>query len=292
MLGALILHGSIASFFKGTSVHELGHGTVFRTQWVNKVFLYLFSTISWWDPFDYASSHTFHHRYTLHPEGDRENLLPLSPMVGKTFLLQLLTFNLYTPLGRNFGKGGFLNTIASTVRGAFGKVGDRSRWLLVFHSAVACYSIFSSQWIWFFIISTSAFFTNICSYLVGMTQHCGLKENDSDFRKSVRSITINPFWEFLYWRMNWHTEHHMFAGVPCYNLKALHKEISHDMPKPRTLTQAWREMIDTWKRQQLNPDYFYDTPLPNPTSSTQATPDNDLLHSIGDLAPKGLSEAN
>ena len=72
---ALFLHGSIASFFHGTAVHELGHGTVFKTSWLNKAFLYLFSTLSWWDPFDYASSHTFHHRYTLHPDGDREHAL-------------------------------------------------------------------------------------------------------------------------------------------------------------------------------------------------------------------------
>jgi hypothetical protein len=25
--------------------------------------------------------------------------------------------------------------------------------------------------------------------------------------------------------MNWHIEHHMFAAVPCYNLKALHSEV-------------------------------------------------------------------
>ena len=35
--------------------HELGHGTVFRTKWLNKLFMYLFSLLSWWDPFDYAS---------------------------------------------------------------------------------------------------------------------------------------------------------------------------------------------------------------------------------------------
>ena len=50
---ALFLHGTVASFFKGTANHELGHGTVFRTKWLNKFFLYLLSLISWWDHFDY-----------------------------------------------------------------------------------------------------------------------------------------------------------------------------------------------------------------------------------------------
>jgi len=72
----LFTHGTIGSFFTGVAPHELGHGTVFRTKWLNKLFLYLYSLLSWWDPFDYAMSHTYHHRYTLHPEGDREVLLP------------------------------------------------------------------------------------------------------------------------------------------------------------------------------------------------------------------------
>lgn len=317
MLLALLVHGSVACFFNGTSVHELGHGTVFQTSWLNKMFLYLFSTISWWDPFDYASSHTFHHRYTLHPEADRENLLPLSPLVGKTFLLQKLTFNLYSPPGRNFGKGGFVNTILSTFRGALGQTGDQripsnewlhalhanlpkehrksiwwSRWLLAFHFTVALLALFSGQWIWILIISCGSFFATICSYLVGMTQHCGLKENDSDFRKSVRSIKINPVWEFLYWHMNWHTEHHMFAGVPCYHLRALHQEIKQDMPEPRSLIQAWREMIETWNKQKLDSGYYYDTPLPEPSlvGVEQVAIDAELHSDIGELAPQELSE--
>ena len=64
MVAALYAHGIVSSFFVGVAPHELGHGTVFKTPWLNRVFLYGFSFISWWDPFDYASSHTYHHRYT------------------------------------------------------------------------------------------------------------------------------------------------------------------------------------------------------------------------------------
>ena len=85
--------------------------------------MYLFSLLSWWDPFDYASSHTHHHRYTLHPEGDRENLLPLEPSVASPFMLQLFTINLLTQQGRTFGKGGLLSTIFVTFQSAFGIVG-------------------------------------------------------------------------------------------------------------------------------------------------------------------------
>lgn len=310
---ALFVHGTVASFFVGVAPHELGHGTVFRTKRLNKIFLYVFSLLSWWDPFDYASSHTYHHRYTLHPEGDRENLLPLEPTLASTFMLQMFTINLLTQRGRTFGKGGLLSTLLVTIQGAFGVVGSTdipinewiralhtdqpeehrksiwwSRILLLFHGSLLLIAIITGLWVLPLIFSVAPFIGNWAAYLVGLTQHCGLREDTPDFRKCVRSITINPLWEFLYWRMNWHIEHHMYAGVPCYNLKKLHQEVADDMPKPRTLREAWKEMRETWRRQQTDPDYQFDTPLPPTAKHIRAGTGDDLESSIGELAPKGL----
>ena len=254
-----------------------------------------------------------HHRYTLYPEGDRENLLPLEPKFGSLFVLQLFTINLLTQPGRTFSKGGFIAAVISTIRSAFGKEGSSnipsqewlaslhadqpeehknsiwwSRILLLFHGTLLVVSLATGYWVFPLIITVSAFIANWGSYVVSMPQHCGLKENDPDFRKSTRSIKLNPVAEFLYWRMNWHIEHHMFAGVPCYNLKKLHHLIAEDMPEPRTLLGAWREMREIWQRQKTDPNYFFDTPLP-PTAKRMPTEASDILESsIGELAPKGL----
>ena len=88
--------------------------------------------------------------------------------------------------------------------------------------------------------------------------------------------------------MNWHLEHHMYAGVPCYNLKKLHREIAADMPAPRTLVGAWREMRDTWRRQKTNPDYEYDTIVPT-LAEGLSVGDDTLARSFGDLSPKVLA---
>lgn len=310
---ALFFHGTVASFFIGVAPHELGHGSVFKTKRLNKIFLYLFSLLSWWDPFDYASSHTYHHRYTLHPEGDRENLLPLEPSLRSTFMLQLFTVNLLTQRGRTFGKGGLISTLWVTILGALGRVGDLdipinewiqslhddqpeeyrksiwwSRFLLAFHGGVVVISLITGLWVLPLIITFAPFIANWLSYFVGLPQHCGLMENVPDFRKSVRSMTLVPIVEFLYWRMNWHTEHHMYAGVPCYNLKKLYQEIANDMPEPRTLIGAWREMRDIWQRQKIEPDYVFDTPLPATAQSIRTDTPHELEASIGELAPKGL----
>ncbi len=310
---ALFAHGTSGTFFTGNAPHELGHGTVFRTKWLNKFFMYLFSLLSWWDPFDYASSHTYHHRYTLHPDGDRENLLPIEPSLASTFMLQMFTVNLLTQRGRTFGKGGLLSTVWVTIQSAFGIVGSKdvpinewidslhndqpdesrkstwwSRALLTFHGSVLVISIVTGLWVLPLIFTVFPFIANWLSYFVGITQHCGLREHTDDFRKSVRSIKLDPISDFLYWRMGWHTEHHMYAGVPCYNLHKLYREIAHDMPEPRTLIGAWREMRETWRRQKTDPDYQFDTPLPATAKSVRADTPDALEDSIGELAPKGL----
>ena len=310
---ALFAHGTVGSFFVGTAPHELGHGTVFRTKRLNKVFLYLFSLLSWWDPFDYACSHTYHHRYTTHPDADRENLLPLEPSLRPGLLLQLFTINLFTRRGRNFGKGGLFSAVWVTWLGALGKVGPDdapisnwiealhadqpaehrksigwSRLLLAFHGTVLVVSVATGQWVIPLILSVFPFIGNWGTYLVSLPQHCGLQDNVADFRKNTRSMTLNPVAEFLYWRMNWHIEHHMYAGVPCYNLKDLSREIADDMPKPRTLVGAWREMRETWRRQQSDPDYQFDTPLPPTAKSVRTDTPDAAESSIGELAPENL----
>ena len=312
-LAALFAHGTVASFFRGTSVHELGHGTVFRTKWLNDVFLYAFSLVGWWNPFDYAASHTYHHRFTLHPEGDREVLLPIHPNVGRTFLLQMFTLNLLTMPGRTFGKGGILATIWVTLLDAAGKVGSSdvpanewlealhedqpaqhrrsiwwSRFQIAFHAGVLAAAFATGLWVLPLILTLPSYIANWLSYFCGLTQHCGLMSNTTDFRKSTRSIRLPRLVAFLYWHMNWHTEHHMYAGIPCYNLPALAAEIADDMPEPRTLIGAWREMLDIWERQKADPDYVFDTPLPATARTVREQPGGKEEASIGDLAPKGL----
>jgi len=310
---ALFIHGTVGSFFVGTAPHELGHGTVFRTKWLNKAFLYGISLLSWWDPFNYAASHTYHHRYSLYPDGDRENVLPLDPSPRPALLLQLFTVNLFGRPARNFSKGGLFWTIWVTCLGAVGKHAPAdapitewlealhadqpaqhrrsimwSRLLLAFHGTVLVVSVATGQWVLPLLLTFFPFIGNWGSYSLGLTQHCGLRDNVPDFRKNSRSMTLNPLAEFLYWRMNWHIEHHMYAGVPCYNLKNLAREVADDMPRPRTLAGAWREMWDAWRKQQSDPDYQFDTPLPpSAKSSRKDTPDA-LESSIGELAPEGL----
>ena len=306
---SLFFHCTSASFFKGIAAHELGHGTVFKTKSLNKAFLRIYSLISWHNHHEYNISHTYHHRYTLHPEGDREVVLPLEVITQNPFyILQIFTLN--------FTGGpvtsGLIPIVKGTVLTAFGKYGESviskewskslytahkeerkkaiiwARLILLYHFLIFVLALSTDLWALILVFSTQQFTANWLKYLVGLPMHCGLRDDVPDFRKCVRSITLDPISEFLYWRMNWHLEHHMFAGIPCYNLKKLHKLVAHDMPKVRTLKEAWLEMIETKRRQKVDPNYQFDTPVPS-NKIDKNIKARALVDSIGDLAPDSLS---
>lgn len=309
---ALFAHGTIAAFFTAPH-HELCHQTVFKSKWLNAVFLRIFALLGWSNYEIYQFSHNYHHRFTLHPEGDREEVMPATPSLRAFYIFQLFTVNIF---GGYQTKGivptlhNFINIAANRFDNPYNSWGEElyegydehrrkatmwARTTLLFHAFVIGGAIAIGYPILAVLISGSTFIASWWRYFVGVPMHCGLKSNDSDFRKSVRTITLDPLSEFLYWHMNWHLEHHMFAGVPCYNLKALHHATAHDMPEPRTLIGAWKEMRDTWKRQQTEPDYAFDTPLPSPTPNpaleeavNQKEQPDRLSASIGNLGPEEL----
>ena len=72
--------------------------------------------------------------------------------------------------------------------------------------------------------------------------------------------------EGLIWESTgYHTEHHMYAAVPCYNLGRLHRLISPDLPPcPRGLVATWRQIVAVLRRQRIDPAYCYVAPLPSP----------------------------
>ena len=303
-LVALFLHGTVAAFFTAPH-HELCHTTVFRTKRLNEVFLRVFSFLGWLNFEIYRFSHSYHHRFTLFLEGDREEVLPVKPSLRALYLLQLFTVN----VTGGYQSRGLIPTLKNFVEIALnrfdnpfnswgaelyeGHPAERMkavRWarsVLLGHAAVIALCVGVGEPVVAVLVSGSVFFANWLRYFVGVPMHCGLRSHVPDFRKCVRTITLDPVSQFLYWHMNWHLEHHMYAAVPCYNLEKLHRAVAHDMPQPRTLIGAWREMRATWRRQRTDPDYEHDTPVPAPVADAGESADP-LAASIGGLAPRAL----
>ena len=298
---ALFLHGTIYCFNPGLVTHEFSHGTVFKTKWLNALFLRLFSLLGMVNFHHYKRSHTYHHIYTLHPRGDREVVLPRDPSLKLISLIWLFTINI-PGLWRVIVK----NVFGLAILGKFDEKGEWSsaifpkddpigrgeainwaRLILLFHLSVLAVAAITGLWLLPVLITLSNFVANWWRFFIGTTMHTGLRDNVPDFRKCCRTIKLDPFSSFIYWYMNYHAEHHMFAAVPCYHLKSLSRAIAFDMPKPRTLVTAWKEMLDTYKQQKIDPTYQFDTPVPD---NSQPGADQELAAGIGDLAPDSIKE--
>ena len=138
-----------------------------------------------------------------------------------------------------------------------------SQVFLVGHGTIALVAIATGWWMLALVIPLGYYFGGAIAYWTGVPQHAGLMDNVDDFRLCSRSYTCNKFFQFLYWNMNYHTEHHMYAAVPCYNLPRLHEAVKEYMPPMHTsLYGTWCEIKQIEFRQRFDPGYQYRQPLP------------------------------
>ena len=264
------VYGTFYAFLlNGT--HELLHNTVFKTRALNVFFARLFCFSGWRNPFMFWTSHAQHHKFTLHAPNDLEVVLPV-PLTLKGFL----KFG-FVDVWR------FWETLKTTVRIARGKLNGRwehylfpetavdkrrelvnwSRFLLVGHGTIVGVSIYFGWWQLIVLVTFGQFYGGWLRYLCNNTQHAGLQDGVPDFRCCCRTVILNPFVQFLYWHMNYHIEHHMYAAIPCYNLGKLHRAIKNDLPHCYTgLWAAWKDIIGILKRQKVEPEYQYVPDLP------------------------------
>jgi fatty acid desaturase len=270
VVALVFLHGTVFAF-QVNAVHELGHGTVFQTRWLNGAFERIFAFLGWINFQMFDVSHVRHHQYTLHPPDDLEVVLPIRLMVRDFFLRGFVDVK---------GLGGTLKTIIRVARGKFegewetklfpvsspAKQRPPIRWartLLIGHGLIVVVSMGFKLWLVPVLVTLAPFYGGWLFFLCNNTQHIGLQDNVPDFRLCCRTFTLNPAVGFLYWHMNYHTEHHMYAAVPCYRLGQLHRVIQHDLPAcPRGLGATWREIAAIQKIQRQNPAYQHVAILP------------------------------
>ncbi len=275
-VGFVFCYGMVSAFLIN-AVHELGHGTVFKTRWLNTFFCRIFAFLGWINHELFQSSHIRHHRYTLHPPDDLEVVLPV-----KMMFWHVLKSGLVDPFA-------FFRTLGDTVRIARGQF--RGEWeltlypesdparrrvpvrwartILIGHLAIVVLSFATGQWIIPLMTCGPRVYGTWLFFLCNNTQHIGLKDNVSDFRLCCRTYTLCPALRFLYWQMNYHIEHHMYAAVPCYNLGRLHVLIRHDLPPtPSGLVGVWRDINAILREQARNPAYQHEPRLPEARHKT------------------------
>ncbi len=275
MAVSLYFHGMIYPHF-GDGIHELTHNTVFNSRILIKITTWLFGILYWpFNPYLYRLSHLrFHHRYTLHQNSDGEDAPNYVDLSAKSVfflffrvlrvkaMIQCL-WRLFTvqPVSYHWRmRGAGLDKWEQFILGKASEAERKEVYRfaltsLIFHVLFAAVCIMTGHWFLIILITLAPFYGPLVhTYVCGILQHACCEANNPDFRKVCNTVRLDPVSSVLYWHMEYHTEHHMFASVPCYNLKKFSKHISDQMPEKKRAIPKLLELAKLSKTKFGSPE--------------------------------------
>jgi fatty acid desaturase len=265
-LPAFFVYGTLYCSPADSRWHEAGHGTAFKTRWMNDLLYQVASFQVLRRPTVWRWSHARHHTDTLVVGRDPEIAVPVptdwSSVLGNFVALKSGT-----------------SELKKIVQNAFGQVGDEeksfvpeSEWprivsesrvfALVWAASIGA-SLYTGSLLPLMFIGLPSFYGAWLYNFTGITQHAGMPENVTDHRLNCRTVYMNPVLRFLYWNMNYHVEHHMYPMVPFHALPRLHDAIKADTPPPYpSCWAAYQEILPAIVRQTREPEFHVVRPLP------------------------------
>lgn len=246
--------------------HEAGHGTAFKTDWMNIALYEIASFMIIRESTPWRWSHTRHHSDTIIVGRDPEIAVPRPTRVIQ-FLLTFFCIPVYI---------GYFKKLIPHVFGIrtpeeatyipdseWNKVFWKARIHLAIYLASIGLAIYMRSFLPVLLVGVANLFGTWLTVSYGMTQHAGLAENVLDHRLNCRTVYMNPIHRYLYWNMNYHVEHHMYPLVPYHALPKLHQAVKDDCPPPYTsIFNAWKEIIPAIVRQIHDPAWHVKRVLP------------------------------
>jgi MocE subfamily Rieske [2Fe-2S] domain protein len=264
--------------------HECGHGTAFKTDWMNNALYEIASFMVMRESTIWRWSHNRHHSDTIIVGRDPEIAVPRPPS-WKAIVLTFLGVRAYPKYFQAVLMHcvGRMSAAEKTFipESEFPKVYLRARIYFLIYASVIGLSIYQRSILPLMLVGLTNLFGTWLMPIYGMTQHAGLAENVLDHRLNCRTVHMNLINRYLYWNMNYHVEHHMFPLVPYHALPRLHAAVKDDCPTPYTsIPNAWREIIPALRKQIKDPAYHVKRRLPEPKPcvseacfTSQAEPD-------------------
>ena len=258
---AFLAYGTFYSF-TNARWHEYGHRTFFKSIFLNDFFYQISSFMHYLEPVSWRWSHKHHHMRTLHQNVDYEIQVTRPAKLFSLFFLECFKYELLL----NEFKKIFKHSLGIMTPLALDCVPEQHRPRMVLNSRIFMVSKFLLI-IWSFYIEsflpcmflfTPNIYGSIFLQFLVMTQHGGLKADTWDHRESTRTFYTNPFLGWLcYLNMQYHIEHHIFPGVPFYNLPKLHRLIKDQLPTPnKSFISALIEMIPAIVKQSKDKNYY------------------------------------
>ena len=253
--------------------HECGHGTAFRTPWMNDVVYQIASFQVMRNPVNWRWSHARHHTDTIIVGRDAEIAWMHPVNVAFKALAYVGVVEVWT-----YFKGITRNAMGElspderdyTPESEWPKAVLAARIHLAIYVGTALMSLAmlaagmgSRALIPFMLIGLPRIYGCWHMIMTGLLQHGGLAEDVLDHRLNSRTVLMNLVSRWIYWNMNYHVEHHMFPMVPYHALPRLHEIVRNDLPEPDpSIWAAYRDMVRAVLRQRREPGYFLRRDLP------------------------------
>jgi fatty acid desaturase len=274
-----VVYGVIYGSSCDSRWHECGHGTAFRTPWMNEVIYSIASFMVMRNPVTWRWSHARHHTDTYIVGRDAEIVWMRPPRTLMNFLALFDAIGVFRSL-RSLARNAMGNLSPDEKdfipESEWGKAVLAARVHVAIYVATVATALGLGSWLPLMLIGLPRIYGSWHMVMCGHLQHAGLAENVLDHRLNSRTVYMNPVSRYIYWNMNYHIEHHMFPMVPYHALPRLHELVKADYPPPNTsILDGYREVLASLRRQKTDPEFYFRKELP-PT----AKPYRDEFHAL------------
>ena len=264
----------IYGVFYGSSTdsrwHECGHGTAFKTRWMNDAVYQVACFMIMRAPTVWRWSHTRHHTDTiivgLDPEIAVTRPTKVAKIIGAFFAIPQ-TIDAVKKLFIHSSGHLTPEELTFVPETEYAKTYFVARVSLIIHFSSIATALYLHSWLPVLLVGPLPAMYGAWVYVMtGITQHGGLAENVFDHRLNSRTVLMNPVLRFIYWNMNYHVEHHMFPMVPYYNLPQLYEDMKpYTVPATPSVLAAYAEIIPALLKQIKDPSYVIPRNLPEGT---------------------------
>ena len=250
------IHGVLINFLYAGQ-HELSHGTVFKTQWINVLFGRIIGFLMIF-PRDFDKiQHWAHHQHTQNWEKDGE--LVREPYTLKSYLLWFWGPTYWqSRVVRilRFCRGIVLEPYIRAEEHAL--VIREARIHAAVYALIALVSLATGSWAAVILWLAPMIVMKPVHQLQNTIEHLGLSHEDN-ILENTRSTKTNAIMRWLCWQMPYHTAHHTFPSVPFWKLRDLDAEMKGNGATPHAM--GWIEFqIEVMRKlsAKSEADYPYD----------------------------------